>query len=117
MTYKLVPIEQSEEMLRAREAAAVEVADVVRGILRLRTVRRITNFAIDTYLKTLAAAPKPTIPADDREEVARALYEAQNKHFKLNTLEWHELSAFDRNASFVRADAAISTLQSLGWKK
>lgn len=91
MTYKLVPIEPTREMTDAAEYLVRRHGEMVRGL--------------GIWEAMLAAFPTPPILPNYREEVATAL-RLTDPVFKTFTME----------ETRDIADAAISTLQRLGWK-
>jgi len=101
----LVPVEPSEEMVSAAYAVAHDPiwSTVVRHV----------------WAAMLRAAPKP-IPADDvREDVIRAI-DAAEVEFGGHSYQLRDMPASEEvfSALIVAAgDAAISTLQGLGWGK
>ena len=105
----LVPVEPTEEMCNAGYKAAIPIYEDDKCEPNPCDYKAI-------WSAMLAAAPKPTIPADDREEVARAIYAARVEKLGLD-LTYGGACGSDRRIAQACADAAISTLTSLGWKK
>jgi len=122
MTHKLVPIEPIEGV--AVETAYLTLLKMPFGELRVRAQKALAElrdlvafargeFPDDVQEEFERRAATTSIPADDREEVARAI-----KDRLFDGLE--PFGARKPENSIVElqlADAAIATLQRLGWSK
>jgi len=109
------PIDGAPEMTSGGHGVGV-IPGFKQWVLLHGTVRPIPPDAIPVSVVTAfldnlgrKAAPKSTIPADERIEVARAIAKAEGFE------GWSPQN--DYSHILETADAAISTLQRLGWKK